>query len=370
MVNILGAGPAGLSSAVYLAKKGHSVDVFESTSRIGGHSEINTQAIRNYGPDKGIIEKLSRYGVELKHLNPIHKILKYSPTHRVDEIYSSRDPLFYTLLRGPCENSLECQLAEQAEKFGAKIHLGVKKKASECDILAVGSKFTPLGVARGIVVENANFDSDEIVFFYGNEFVEHGYAYLTPFGKNLLTISITSFDKTDFPLMTQKFDTFIEKDPIVREILKGSTLKNKFVGYGHYNIPETAIHKEKLLVGGAAGFVDPARGFGVKYALLSGILAGESIETGQDYDSLWKKEFGQELLSGFNRRVLLEKLTLADYEKFIKGQKISIENYEKTPNSFKEFLLQINGMFHLNKWRNQFDHEKYHGLGASTDTEL
>ena len=42
---------------------------------------------RNYGSDAGIIQKIESFGIKLKHLNPIQRIVKYSPTYKFDEIY-------------------------------------------------------------------------------------------------------------------------------------------------------------------------------------------------------------------------------------------------------------------------------------------
>lgn len=357
--NVLGAGPAGLSAAICLANKDRKVDVFEETSVIGGHTGNNIQAIRNYGIDEGIIDKIEQVGIKLKQLNPIQRIIKYSPSHRSDEIYSNEKPIFYTFKRGVEPESLENQLAEQAQEKGANIILGKKAKVIDCQVIASGSRFDPVGIGYGAVFENSDFDEKTISFFFGNEFVQHGYAYVTPFGKDQITIAITSFNKSDFSTIGKKFKKFISKDKIVKEILRDAKQINRFSGYGHFNIPDTAIHKYKYFVGGAAGFVDPARGFGIKYALLSGAMAAKAIINKEAiYDELWKKEFRQELFEGFTRRMLLNKLKPGDYEKFVKGEKISIKEYEKTPPSIKKMLLNIDGAIKLITWKKQFDFEK------------
>jgi len=356
---VLGAGPAGLSAAICLAKNGCKVDVFEETSVVGGHTGNNIQAIRNYGVDKGVIGKIEQTGIKLSHLNPIYRIMKYSPSHRCDEIYSKEEPIFYTFKRGVDSESLENQLAEQAQEKGANIILGKKAKVVDCHVIATGSRFDPVGIGYGAVFENSNFDEKTISFFFGNEFIQHGYAYVTPFGKDQITIAITSFNKSDFDTIGKKFKKFINEDKVVKEILRDAKQINRFSGYGHFNVPDTAIHKYKYFVGGAAGFVDPARGFGIKYALLSGSMAAKTmIDKQVSYDELWKNEFRQELVEGFNRRMLLNKLKLADYERFVKGEKISIEEYEKIPAGIKEAILNINGAIKLRSWKKRFEFEK------------
>lgn len=360
---ILGAGPAGLSAAICLANAGYQVDVFEETSVIGGHTGNNIQAIRSYGADLGILGKIKKLGIEITHLNPIYKIMKYSPSHRVDEIYSTDSPLFYTFKRGVEPESLENQLANQARKKGVEILLGKKARIIDCHIIATGSKFDQIGMGYGAVFENSEFDEKTISFFFGNEFVQHGYAYITPFGKHQITIALTSFNKANFSSMEKRFNQFIEKDKIVKEIVNNAEMINRFSGYGHFNVPETAIHKFKYFIGGAAGFVDPARGFGVKYAILSGVLAAKSITSKRGvYDELWKEEFEQELVEGFNRRALLNKLKIQDYERFVKEERINIKQYEKVPNGLKEMLIRLNGALRLREWQKQFGFERIFDL--------
>lgn len=351
----MGAGPAGLSSAIVLSKAGYKTIVTESAPLIGGRSGTNIQAIRNYGSDKDIIKKIESYGIKMPKLNPITRIVKYSPTYRSDEIYSEDEPIFYTFKRGPSPDSLENLLAEQAKSQGAEILLGKTAKVLDCQIIASGSKFDPVGFGYGATFEGS-FDKDTIAFFYGNKLIQNGYAYIAPYGKDMLSVAITSFTKTDFNKISERFEKFISTDKIILDILQGAKRLNSFAGYGHFNVPKTAIHKYKYFTGGAAGFVDPARGFGVKYAILSGAMAAQSIlDKRLDYDKLWKKEFEQELLDGFNRRLLLNKLQEQDFEKFVKGEKLNIKDYEKVPNAIKEIFMQINGKVHLQNWQKKYD---------------
>ncbi|MEI7961777.1 MAG: NAD(P)/FAD-dependent oxidoreductase [archaeon] len=353
--SILGAGPAGLSSAIVLSNEGHKAVVYESSPFLGGRSGNNIQAIRNYGTDKDIIKKIKSYGIEMPKLNPITRIIKYSPSHRFDEIYSNNEPIFYTFKRGPSPDSMENSLAEQAKSQGAKIILGKTAKVLDCQIIASGSKFDPVGFGYGATFEGT-FDKETIAFFYGSDLIQNGYAYLTPYGNDQLSIAITSFTKSDFNTISERFEKFIKADKIIQETINGAKRLNTFAGYGHFNIPNSAVHKYKYFTGGAAGFVDPARGFGVKYAILSGAMAAKAlIDRNTDYDELWKKEFAQELTDGFNRHLLLNKFTNKDYEKFVKEDKINIETYEKVPDTIKELFLKINGKAHLNNWKKKFD---------------
>jgi len=89
----------------------------------------------------------------------------------------------------------------------------------------------------------------------------------------------------------------------------------------YWGIPVRPLKKtfarRTLVVGDAAGFAKPTTGGGIYYAILSGLLAAETILTsGKDfesehmaqYETLWRRRFGQELNVGYYARQLYESL--------------------------------------------------------------
>jgi geranylgeranyl reductase family protein len=64
--------------------------------------------------------------------------------------------------------------------------------------------------------------------------------------------------------------------------------------------------RDWILVGDAAGHVDPITGAGIMYALWSGKLAADAIQTKnlEEYDNLWRQEYGNHLkkLAGAEER--------------------------------------------------------------------
>ena len=353
---IKGAGPAGLASAIKLAQKGYSAEVFEKSYSPGGGIGSNIQAIRTYGSDKDILKTFSDEGLKIKHMHPIFNIKKYAPSLEYDLLYSKTTPIFYTFHRGKNKSSLDVQLVEQAENEGVKINFGKSISLAEANIIANGSSFDPVGVGYGTEFKGKIEDNKSILFFFGDKHVPHGYAYVAPFGNDELTIAITSFRKSDFSNLRKNFELFIKNNKIVSELICGLDRVEDFAGFGHFNVPTTAMHNYKYFVGGAAGFVDPARGFGVKYALLSGLFAAEAITSNKDYDSLWKAAFEEELIDGFSRRMLLDMLKVKDYEKFVTGEVKDIVDYVKVPPSLKKKIINIQAAVHLKSWRKKFDY--------------
>jgi menaquinone-9 beta-reductase len=97
--------------------------------------------------------------------------------------------------------------------------------------------------------------------------------------------------------------------------------------------PDFFLHpcagKNWILVGDAAGHVDPITGGGILYALWSGKLAAEVIERNdlKSYDNLWRKEYGNYLVERCRQRDLF-------YNPFVRELSIALHS----PNSRFSFL--------------------------------
>lgn len=77
-----------------------------------------------------------------------------------------------------------------------------------------------------------------------------------------------------------------------------------FGGYANFRLPRTAVQGGHLVVGEQAGFQDALAGFGMRYALRSGILAARSLLEGQDYTRLWRRELLPLLRTGAANRFI------------------------------------------------------------------
>lgn len=69
MVNIIGAGPARLLSAIVLRKHGYPVMVFEESSDVGHRLNCHFQGIENWSSDNDATELLKDMGVEINCLH-------------------------------------------------------------------------------------------------------------------------------------------------------------------------------------------------------------------------------------------------------------------------------------------------------------
>ena len=352
--NILGAGLSGLASGIKLLQSNVEVSIFEKKNSIGQNID-GIQAIRNYENEYDQIEFFNKKGLNFKHFKPIFNIKKFSPSGKCMTVESQNNkPIFYSFKRGEEEISLENQLYKQANELGAKIEFNTNKLPNnkDIDIIAIGGIYNNIW-AFGSIYQDIDIDPETILFFMDNNYCPKGYIYFIPFGKSEATVAATTFNKnTKIPKL---FDKFIKENKVMKEILDGATFVKHTFGFEYSNIPHSAEINRKKIIGSSAGFLDPSRGFGIKYALWSGILASESITENKNYDELWKNAFEEELLENFKRRFLLERMSNEDFEKWVIEDKISISKYENIPNFLKNNILKIKLSLRLKNWRKKYD---------------
>lgn len=105
-INVIGAGPAGLASAIVLRRRGFSVRVFEMSSDVGHRLNGDFQGLENWSSEKDITEILKDLGIETNFLCvPYYGGTIYAPDIKPVEIKSER-PIFYLVKRGSMELSM------------------------------------------------------------------------------------------------------------------------------------------------------------------------------------------------------------------------------------------------------------------------
>lgn len=356
MLNIVGAGMSGLAAGLTLVKNGAKVTVYEQHKKVGLGCGHNVMAIRNYGLPYDQMDQFRILGLKLECTKPIYKIIKYAPSGRSMEVFSKDKPIFYAVMRGADSNaSWDHQLTQQFESEGGIIKTDEKKSLRFGDIIATRSVYSNFWCI-GTEFKDVQVNDKTILFFMDNKYCPQGYIYLMPWGKNEVSIAATTYNlNCPLPIL---FKNFLEKNKVISNILEGSTYMHDFGGTAYSNVPKSAKVNGKLFVGSAAGFLDSSRGFGIKYALISGVLAAKSINENLDYDKLWKNVFEKELLDSFSRRLILEKMGNSDYEKLILKNKLPVQDYDKLPIYFSKLLKKIKISAELNNWRRKYDLNK------------
>lgn len=355
MVRIIGAGISSLSAAIVLAKAGEKVTIFEKNDFVGRSEGENFKAIRNYNLPFDQMNHFKELGFDLNFAKPINKIVKFAPSGRKMEVHGNGKPLFYSIRKGDNRDSFDYQLYEQALDNGVKVEFNSHKLITAGNIVGVNTIYKNIW-ASGMVFKGVNVDPETILFFMDNRYAPQGYIYILPYGKHEVCIAATSFDlNAPLPILLKRF---IAENNVVSKMIDGGYSTNTFGGSAYFNLPNSAELNGVKFIGPAAGFIDPARGFGVKYAIESGYFAGKAIVEKKSYDTLWKEAFENELTNEFKRRLLLEKLTNNDYENLILDETINVKKYEKIPPAFKKLFGNIRGSLKLNEWRNKYDLSK------------
>lgn len=353
-IQIAGAGLGGLSAAVLLADD-FEVDVYEAKDRVGFPSGDDIQAVRNYGMQQDQFKFFEDNGLSFDFYQPIKKIIKYAPSGKSMTIKSENGPLFYSFKRGPNSKSLEQQLYSQAIGKGVRFSFNSRKTLKSVDIVSTGAVYRNIW-AYGAFYQDVKIDNSAIHFFMDNNYCPQGYIYVIPYGKNEVAIAATTYD-TSCPL-PRLFKKFLVENSVVKEIIDGGTFIHNTSGYAYSNVPTSAQVGGVKFVGGSAGFVEAARGFGVKYAIESGIYCAKSFKENTSYDALWKNAFEADLLDGFRRRLLLEKFGNDDYEKLLQGDEVTISKYKKIPLPFSEQFENLKNTYYLNEWRAKYSLDK------------
>lgn len=289
-VVIIGAGPGGVAAAHNLINNnmscilidkqkfprnklcagGITYKTFELMKTLKLHNEFNTE--------NSVLSEGGSLYLEYKH---IADIKTKGLTYLVDRFefddylvkeYKKKDGNF---LEGTGVREINIKeniitLSDHREiKFkyliGADGAVGITRKF-------VDEKFNANGFCLQVEIDKDkfNYEGNNMSLYYG--IIPQGYAWIFP-KKNSFTIGFGgNYDKKiDYH---KEFEKFLNNLGIICE---RSKFKGAMLPFGEYI--KTPINKEKnlLLVGDAAGLVDPFTGEGIYFAMLSGIKASNTI---------------------------------------------------------------------------------------------
>lgn len=315
---VIGAGPAGSTAATEIAQKGYNVFLIEKDAFPG---QTNVCA--------GGIDKVS-----VEHLNLPERIIEKNIATSIfyfpGKIYSLPTPSLSVQ-----RNVFDRFLAERAEKCGVKLFTSTKawdvaRKKDEIivflrNLIANESyevktklvifadgpntlsskKFKNIGFARKpnntafaaiyeIQWENNPYDAFE--YFFDTAISPWGYGWIFP-KKNLLNVGVMSLlSKTRTNIKTL-VDFLVDKHPIASKKLRGKS-KLRFAADIIPLQHARKIYTDRVLVvGDAAGMVDPLWGGGIGYA-----IRGSAVAAMVAVKALEKNRFDENFLSLFEKK--------------------------------------------------------------------
>ena len=297
-VTIVGAGPAGLACAIALARAGRDVVVRERHAEVGHRFDGGDfQGLENWSNDEDVLNELEAAGIasSFEH-HPISAGTVFDARGRRFQLRSGC-PLFYLVRRGGGRGSLDRALLEQAIAQGVEVrygdHVGV---AEEPGVLAAGPRVAD-AIAAGYTFETDLADGAFLAL--DERLAPLGYAYLLVQGGRgtVASCMFTGF-KEEAHHVARTVAFFREQVGLVM------TNPQPFGGFANFRLPRTAMQGGHPVVGEQAGFQDALAGFGMRYALRSGLLAARSIIEGIDYEKLWRRELLPLLRTGVVNRFL------------------------------------------------------------------
>ncbi len=355
-IKIAGAGLAGLTCAINLAKAGQKVEIYEKCPQVGGHYPENPQLLPNWFCQQDVVEEIEGCNIRIGQLRKIEEAEIYID-HRQVIIKGNRVPVGYVVLRGG-DNSFENHLLKQAEELGVDIKRGVavdfqkileekddlnqisdeaRENNKKVDVIATGiSKPITHGYGQAF---KGSFEANKVKVFLKKDFSPSiGYGYFFPHNSNVATIKISR------KIGEEQVDLERALEDMKKKYFKKSLKENNFLydfrTKRSFGIPGSAVKNNMLLVGEAAGFQDELFRFGMRYAIISGFLAARSIIEGLDYDFLWKERFLGEFQKLTKTRKIFEDLKKEKFRRLPrKLEYVEMDKFKKLWPSIKYNVL-------------------------------
>ncbi|MBI5680152.1 MAG: NAD(P)/FAD-dependent oxidoreductase [Methanobacterium sp.] len=347
-VLISGAGLAGLSAAINLAKEGYEVNVFERNKDVGQRFHGDLQGLENWSEKEDVLAEIRKMSIDTNFDCHPFSIITATNSIKTNEVTTLKKPLYYLVKRGNVDNSLDFGLKEQALDAGVNIHFEKTINEEDADIVATGPVLeNVVGVVKGITFKTDLKDTATVLF--NNEAAFKGYSYLlvTKGYGCMSSVLLDNFNKTDSCFRkTKEFFSNLYKFNIEEARNCG--------GMGCFSINSRFKKGKTIFVGEAAGLQDLFLGFGMRYAITSGFQAARSIINDEDYEIMAKSCFEGKLKAGIVNRYLWEKLNKNNYSLAVNNFNWIINNFNwiYNYNMFWRILypFALNGMRRRYNW--------------------
>lgn len=313
-ITVVGAGPAGLAAAITLARAGRKVVIHESAKEVGHRFQGDHQGLENWSTQQDALDFLKAHGINTGFSNlPCNHVMAFD-AYEICHHIRSEQPFFYLLERGPESTTLDSAMLNQALELGVEVRFNSRiDHASSPSILATGPG-ADSGPVNAISV-GYHFETDMADGFWvicNDAVAPGGYSYtLIMNGRGTVKSCMFSDFNQQKNYVEQTVEAFTQ--------CMGLRMRNArhHGGVGHFMLPTTAVDDGRLKIGEAAGFQDALWGFGVRYAIHSGVLAARSILEERDFDALWKKELYPLMETSAVNRAIYKRLGNRGYAIFL-----------------------------------------------------
>ena len=276
-VHILGAGLSGLAAATILAKSDREVHVYEVRHDSGARFDGDFQGIENWTSEMDFFDELEEWGLNSKEFK--------SDSFGIVDLIHPDDVItkpetdgvaFRVVERGTADHTIDQGFKRMAIESGVKIHYGVRKSPEECDIVAAGPKESS-AVAFGEIFETSH--QNLVAFQLNDKLAPGAYSYMIIIdGIGLICTCLWRKQKKSGRYLNETIAWYERNYELDRKPIK------RVGGKGDFGVPTKYVSDGRYYVGEAGGLQDFMWGFGMRYAITSGVLAAKSILGECDYE--------------------------------------------------------------------------------------
>jgi hypothetical protein len=250
---------------------------------VGWRFGRDLQGLENWSSKVDVLEELKSYGIELDFdYFPAYNGTAYDAWGKSYEV-KSKKPLFYTVERGPSPTSFDSALLRRAQSLGVEVIFNKKiHNLTNQSILATGPKQAD-AIAVGYQFKTKNANGFWVIC--DDKIAPKGYAYLLIMN-GIGTVKSCQFqDFNNQNLYVERtLNTFKKLLNLEMHELK------KHGGAGNFYISQSLYSGINPVIGEQAGFQDFLWGFGMRYAIRSGVMAAQYFHESTIYQKKWQQK--------------------------------------------------------------------------------
>ncbi len=309
---IMGAGLSGLAASIILAKGGKKVIIHEIRENSGARFDGDFQGLENWTSGMDFFEELTEWGIDSQEFKStdFHEVDLAHPDDEITKPWSPR-VAFRVVERGTDNHTIDQGLKRQALNAGVEIHYKSRIKVEDCDIVAAGPKDTS-AVAYGEVFKTSF--PNHVTFQLNDKLAPGAYSYLIVIdGVGLICTCLWRKQSNSERFLNETINWYETKYPeLDRQPIK------RVGGKGDFAIHSSYKFEGRYYVGESGGLQDFMWGFGMRYAITSGVFAARDILGELNYESEIKSKLLPKLKTSVVNRFLMNRVGDRGFKKVAK----------------------------------------------------